>query len=128
MLRNLLFIAIGGSTGAILRYLVAHWAQRLSGSEYPSGTLVVNLTGCLVIGFLASLFAGPFVVRDEVRLGLLVGLLGGFTTFSSYGLETLALLDDRAYGLAFINVVLSNGLGLAGVWAGQRIAAFWPGA
>jgi CrcB protein len=125
MVKNLVFIALGGSVGAVLRYLLADVTQRLSGSEFPSGTLLVNLTGCLVIGFLASLFAGPVVVRDEVRLGLLVGLLGGFTTFSSYGLETLAMLDDRAFTDFILNIALSNTLGLAGVWLGQRLAESW---
>ena len=75
-MRDLLFIAVGGGAGAVLRYLVSGWGQRLTDASFPSGTLVVNLIGCLLIGFLASLLTGPFVVREEVRLGRLVGLLG----------------------------------------------------
>ena len=126
-MRDLLFIAIGGAAGAVLRYLVAGWGQRLTDASFPSGTLVVNLIGCLLIGLLASLLTGPFIVREEVRLGVLVGLLGGFTTFSTFGLETLSLLEDREYGLALVNVTLSNGMGLGGVWIGQRFAFLWHG-
>jgi len=111
----------------VLRFLVAGWGQRLGDGVFPVGTIVVNVTGCLAIGFFAAVFAGPLLVREEYRLAILVGLLGGFTTFSTFGYETLALAQDREWGAVALNVVLSNGLGLAAVLVGARAAERWPG-
>jgi CrcB protein len=124
---KLLFIAGGGALGSVLRYLVAGWGQRLTPGVFPLGTLLVNVTGCLLIGYLGTLFAGPAVVREEYRLALLIGLLGGFTTFSTFGYETWALLSDREWGLAGANVLLSNVLGLGAVWLGHRLAVIQGG-
>jgi CrcB protein len=124
---KLLFIAGGGALGSVLRYLVAGWGQRLTPGVFPLGTLLVNVTGCLLIGYLGTLFAGPAVVREEYRLALLIGLLGGFTTFSTFGYETWALLSDREWGLAGANVLLSNVLGLSAVWLGHRLALIQGG-
>src|SRR5882724_5552378 len=91
---KLLYIAIGGGIGSVLRYLLSSWSQRASGNgPFPLGTLVVNALGCLAMGVLAAFFTGPHRVREELRLFLLVGMLGGFTTFSSYAWETFALAD-----------------------------------
>ena len=125
---KLLFIALGGAAGAVARYLVAVQAQRLTPSVFPLGTLSVNVLGCLLIGLLGTLFAGPVIVREEYRFLLLVGFLGGFTTFSTFGYETLALAADREWWLAAGNVLASNVLGLAAVWAGNRLAMLWQGA
>jgi CrcB protein len=119
---KLLWIAGGGALGTVLRYLAAGWGQRLVTGVFPLGTLLVNVTGCLAIGYLATLFAGPALVREEYRLALLVGFLGGFTTFSTFGFESFALLSDREWGLLGANVLLSNGLGLVAVWLGHRLA------
>lgn len=119
---KLLFIAIGGAIGAVLRYSVAGWAQRATTGAFPLGTLAVNLSGCLAIGFLGALFAGPWLVREEYRFGILVGLLGGFTTFSTFGWETFSLSNDGQFGLAAANLLLSNALGLFAVWLGYRVA------
>ena len=124
---KLLLIAAGGGAGALLRYLVAGWGQKLTPGVFPLGTLLVNLTGCLAIGFLATVFTGPLLVREEYRVAILVGLLGGFTTFSTFGYETLSLVEDREWGPAALNVLLSNGLGLLAVLVGARLAARWPG-
>ncbi len=126
-MRILLLIAAGGAVGAVLRYLLAGWGQRLVVGTFPLGTLLVNLTGCLVIGYLGAVFAGPWLVRQELRLALLVGLLGGFTTFSSYAFETFALMADGRGGPALLNVALSNLVGLLAVWIGYRLATVWPG-
>ncbi len=115
-------IALGGATGAVSRYLLAGWAQKLTTLKFPIGTLAVNIIGCLLIGFLASALAGPLLVRQEYRVALLVGLLGGFTTFSSFGWETLQLLGDGQLTLAAVNIFASNSLGLLAVWAGARAA------
>lgn len=119
---KLLFIAGGGAAGSILRYLAAGWGQRLVGGTFPFGTLLVNVGGCLLIGYLATLFAGPALVREEYRLALLVGFLGGFTTFSTFGLETHGLLTDGDWSLAVANLLASNALGLFAVWIGHRLA------
>lgn len=123
-----LAIAAGGSVGALLRYSLSGLAQRMTDDAFPVGTLVVNLTGCLVIGFLGALFSGPALVRDEWRLFLLVGLLGAFTTFSTFGFETMALMEDGEWVRAALNLALSNGLGLAAVWLGYRAAGILQGA
>ena len=120
-------IACGGGAGAVLRYLASGWGQRLTAGTFPIGTLLVNLLGCLLIGFLGSLFAGPVIVREEYRFALLVGFLGGFTTFSTFGYETFLLLADREWWQAVTNVVASNVLGLAAVWIGYRLAVQWQG-
>jgi CrcB protein len=118
----LAWIAVGGGAGAVLRYLVSGWAQRMTPGAFPLGTLTVNVVGCLVIGWLAGIFAGPAILRDGHRLGLLVGLLGGFTTFSSFGWETMKLLSEGRTGAALLNVGLANVLGLCAVWVGYRFS------
>ncbi len=125
---KLLLIALGGSVGAVLRYLLAGWGQRLISGAFPLGTLIVNSTGCLVMGFLVGVLTGPLLVREELRLMLLVGFVGSFTTFSTFGYETLALLEDREWGGAALNVAVSNGVGIAAVLAGMRMAERWQGA
>ncbi|HEV3168543.1 MAG TPA: fluoride efflux transporter CrcB [Isosphaeraceae bacterium] len=118
---KLLIIGLFGGIGSVLRYLVSGWCQGLSNGSFPVGTLVVNVVGCLLIGVLGALFFGPFLIRDEYRMALMVGLLGGFTTFSSFGWETLTLANNGQLGLALANIVLSNVLGLAAAWAGYRL-------
>jgi CrcB protein len=126
-MNKLLLIFLGSGLGGILRYLISGWAQRFANGSFPLGTLVVNFIGCLLIGFLAAAFAGRFLVREEYRIGLLVGILGGFTTFSAFGLETFRLTNDGQFWLAALNVVLSCALGFAAVWFGYRIAESWLG-
>lgn len=126
---KLFCIAVGGGIGSVLRYLITGVAQRVtSATTFPVGTLTVNVLGCLVIGALTAFFAGPQLVRQEFRLAIMIGLLGGFTTFSTFGNETLALLNGGQYQYAVLNVVLSNGLGLAAAWAGYRLGTAWFGA
>ncbi len=114
-------IAIGGATGAILRYTVAGWAQKLTESSFPAGTFTVNILGCLFIGILGALFAGPHLIREEYRFAILVGLLGAFTTFSTYAWETLSLVNDGQLTYAMGNILLSNVAGLIAVWIGYRL-------
>jgi CrcB protein len=124
---KLLFIALGGAAGSVFRYLLQGWVQRATPGTFPTGTLVVNLLGCLAIGFLAGYFSGPQLVREELRIGLTVGVLGGFTTFSTFGLETFNLANEGALRLALLNIVLSCACGLAAVWIGYRLAERWYG-
>ncbi|HEU4365132.1 MAG TPA: fluoride efflux transporter CrcB [Candidatus Krumholzibacteria bacterium] len=122
-----LWIGIGGFIGSVLRYLVAGWAQESSRSvSFPYGTLVVNIAGCLLIGALSYLADARGLLQAEVRLFLFVGVLGGFTTFSTFGLETLNLLRDGELLVAILNVSANVVLCLAAVWAGRAGAiAIW---
>ncbi len=122
-----ILIAAGGAAGSLLRYSMQGWFQRLTSGSFPLGTLAVNLVGCLLIGLLSGLFAGPQLIREEYRIGLTVGILGGFTTFSTFGLETFTLSNDGQFRLAALNVALSCGLGVAAVWLGYRAAERWFG-
>jgi CrcB protein len=124
---KLLWVGIGGFIGSVLRYLVAGWAQETSRSvSFPYGTLAVNLIGCLVIGALSYLADARGLLHAEVRLFLLVGVLGGFTTFSAFGLETMNLLRDGQVLVASINVGANVVLCMLAVWAGRAGAlAIW---
>lgn len=124
---KLVMIAAGGAVGALLRYAVSGWAQRIASGSFPTGTLFVNLLGCFLIGFLGAFFAGPHLIRDEYRVALLVGLLGAFTTFSTFGWETFTLANGGQLGLAVVNIALSNGAGLVAVWFGYRMSEQWFG-
>jgi CrcB protein len=103
------------------RYLGAGLVHRFMPATFPYGTFLVNLSGCFVIGALAA-WLNQGLLGPGTRLFLMVGLLGGFTTFSSFGYETLALARDGSYLLAGLNVVGQVVLGLACVWAGSAIA------
>jgi CrcB protein len=127
-LTKLLLIAGGGAVGAVGRYYLAGWTQALARGTFPIGTLAVNVLGCLLIGMLGAFFGGPHLVRQEYRLLLMVGLLGGFTTFSTFGLETVTLINEGQFGQAGLNVLLSNGLGLLAVWLGYRTTQWMLGA
>lgn len=118
---KILLIAGGGALGSVSRYLLAGWVQRWSEGAFPVGTLAVNLLGCFVLGLAAALLMGPAIVREEYRMAFTIGFLGGFTTFSTFGYETFALLNDRQWKTAALNVLLSNGLGILGVWVGYRL-------
>jgi CrcB protein len=122
MLRVLL-VGAGGFLGAILRYLVGGWVHDvLDNAWFPYGTLVVNVAGCLLIGFLAGLAENRLIFGAETRLFLFVGILGGFTTFSSFAYETLSLARDAQNLAAAINVLAQVSLGLAGVWIGNTLS------
>lgn len=120
-MQKLLLIAAGGAVGSVVRYALAGWVQKLGSGAFPVGTLVVNLSGCLAIGFLGMVLTGPWLVREEYRVAILIGILGGYTTFSAFGRETYLLVADGQWTPAIMNVVLSNGLGLIAVWFGHRM-------
>ena len=122
-----LLIAVGGAGGSLLRYAFQGWVQRLAGSSFPVGTLAVNVTACFAIGILSGFFAGPQLIREEYRIGLTVGVLGGYSTFSTFGLESFNLANDSEYGLALLNMLVSCVAGFAAVWIGYRISERWFG-
>ena len=112
----LVLVAAGGAVGSVLRYLVSVLAVELLGTAFPWGTLAVNVLGSLAIGVL-----GGLGVQGEMRLLLVTGLLGGFTTFSAFSLET-GLLAERHAGLAAVYVAASLALGLAAFFLSWRLA------
>ena len=124
---KLILIMAGGSVGALFRYLLAGFAQRLANGSFPLGTLVVNVVGCLLMGLAGAMFAGPHLIREEYRMALLVGFIGAFTTFSTFGAETFSLANAGQFHLAAVNILLSNGLCLVAVWFGYRMSEKWFG-
>jgi len=120
---RIVFIGIGGFIGAVLRYWLSGYAQQLSSSSlFPLGTLIVNFVGCLAIGFLSQISEDHGAFTVESRALVFVGILGGFTTFSTFSSETMNLLRDGQNYLAFGNITGHLILGLGGVWLGRTIA------
>lgn len=117
---KVLLIAAGGSAGALMRYGVSTWGQRLAPGDFPLGTLIVNTTGCILVGCLAA-YAGAYQVREEYRLALSIGFLGAFTTFSTFSNETLTLARSGQWTTAAVNVLITNVLALAGVCLGYYL-------
>ena len=123
MLSKLLLIGAGGFIGSVLRYVVGGAVQTLSQSiAFPYGTLTVNILGCFSIGFLSELFDARAIVGTDTRAFLVVGILGGFTTFSAFGNETMNLIRDGDAALALLNVGAQVLLGLGAVWLGYTLA------
>lgn len=122
-----LWIAIGGAVGSVARYACSDLAARSFGETFPWGTLIVNVTGSFVIGLFATLTGpdGRWLVAPDARLFVTVGLCGGYTTFSSFSLQTMNLVRTGEMGAAALNVAASVALCLAGVWAGYIAGALF---
>ncbi|MSQ11965.1 MAG: fluoride efflux transporter CrcB [Dehalococcoidia bacterium] len=119
---NVVFVAVGGLLGSVARYLISGWVQeRVTNGGLPWGTLSVNATGCLLIGILGGLAESRGFFGPESRAFLFIGVLGGFTTFSTFGYETFALLRDGQAVQALGNIALQLGVGLAAVWLGYAV-------
>ena len=115
-----LCVAAGGALGSALRYLLAKWIGQPDG--LPIGIFAVNVVGALLLGLLATLLLDRFEVSPNLRLALTVGLLGGFTTFSTLSVDSLNLLNDGRWPWALANLVVSAVAGLAAAWLGQQLA------
>jgi CrcB protein len=113
-----LAIAAGGAVGALLRFWVSNGIYGLLGRSFPYGTLVVNVSGSLLMGFLYVLLVDKLVLGSQWRAALLIGLLGAFTTFSTFSIETLNLVEEGETVKALLNVVLSVVLCLTAAWVG----------
>ena len=123
---NYLYIIIGGGIGALLRYFSSQFINSLANVEFPFGTLFVNCIGALLIGFLVNMF-GAFSLNIKWRLLLITGFLGGYTTFSTYSLETVQYFIKGNIKHALINILLNNVLCilfvLLGIWLNKIIIA-----
>jgi CrcB protein len=118
---NVFLIAIGGALGSVARYLLSTFVLRATGTLFPLGTFVVNVIGCLVFGAIAGAASQRVQLAPALRLFLLTGILGGFTTFSSYAFESFTLVRDGQFLWASLNVAGQVIAGLAGMWAGYVI-------
>ena len=115
---SLMLVAIGGGVGAVLRFITSHIGQSMTSGQFPIGTLLVNILGCGAIGIIgAYLLQSNPQHRDTLRLLLIVGLLGGFTTYSSFAVDTLNLFQSGKVLAAIMYVILSNAIGIFAAWA-----------
>ena len=117
---------MGGFLGASARYLLGGAIYRWLPATFPWATFVINVTGCFGIGFVVALAEERMILGPTTRLFLTVGVLGGYTTFSSFGYETMALLRESSFGAAAFNVLAQVALGLLAVGAGAAAARILP--
>jgi CrcB protein len=121
-MNRFILIALGAVLGANARYLVGLWAGERFGAGFPYGTLIVNITGSFLLGFLVATATGRLNISQEVRLLLGVGFLGAFTTFSSFAVETLTLVQNGNLWKALLNVFTNNLVGLVSALLGLYLA------
>ncbi len=126
-MQNILIVGLGGFLGSIGRYLLSSLILHLTAQDrFPFGTLAVNVLGCLVVGLLAGIAERHHAFGPDGRLFLFTGLLGGFTTFSAFGLETMYLVRRGDLDLAALYAGGSVVLGIAAVWLGLKLVAMLP--
>jgi fluoride exporter len=119
---KILLIGFAGLVGTLARYWLSGWGDQWWGGTFPFGTFIVNAIGCLLMGFLFQVTQEKYLVDPVVRAVVLVGFLGGFTTFSSFAIQSFNLLRDGELFLAGANILLSNAVGLFLVWVGYAIS------
>ena len=120
-------VGLGGLTGAILRFIISGWAQNAS-NRFPAGTLTVNLAGSLILGLIMYLSEYSTRISADQRIFLTIGMLGAFTTMSTFSFETLRLFEQKEYPLFALNLVGTNLLCLVGVYTGKLFARKISGA
>ncbi|HKO41838.1 MAG TPA: fluoride efflux transporter CrcB [Pyrinomonadaceae bacterium] len=121
-MQRVILIGVAGFAGTLIRYWLSGETAKRYGETFPYGTLIVNLIGCFLAGFLFYFMYERFLTSPTSRAIVFFGLLGGFTTFSSYGLQTFTLLRDGEVALALLNVAISNIVGLFFLWGGYKLA------
>ena len=119
---KIMVVAIGGSIGAATRYIVSVWAAERFGSDFPYGTLIVNVVGCFIIGAFMVLVTERVIANPYWRLLVAVGFVGGLTTFSSFGFETLKLVEDAQLSWAMYNILTNFVFGFFATWLGMTVA------
>lgn len=117
-MNQVLAIAAGGAVGSVLRFWMSTWVHSFAGRSFPYGTLTVNVLGCLAMGFLFVLFVDRLSDNAVLRAGILIGVLGGFTTFSSFSIETFNLIEQGAWLKAVANMTGSLLLCIGATWVG----------
>ena len=119
---EIIAVAVGGSVGAVSGYLVSQYMAAKFGASLPYGTFVVNVVGCLIIGAFMTLATEKFIISPYWRLIVVVGFVGGLTTFSSFSYETFKLLENSSLGYALANVVFNLLFGFSATWIGIILA------
>lgn len=123
-MKSVLLVALGGALGSMARFKLSGWVLHQTPNwRFPAGTLAVNVIGCFIAGLLAGMAVKQDVFTPDARVFLFTGLLGGFTTFSAFGLETLLLLKRGEAGVAVANVAVSVIVGLLVAWLGYEMTA-----
>jgi CrcB protein len=117
-MNNLLAIAVGGALGAVMRYLASTSVYRMLGTDFPYGTLMVNVVGSLLMGFISILLLERLMLAEYWRAIIIIGFLGAFTTFSTFSMETFNLIQSGDMTKAFINIFFSVLLCLGATWLG----------
>ena len=117
-----LYVSLGGILGACSRYALAIFVKRQAGADFPYGTLLINVSGSLILGFFLVWSTERTIVDDRIRLMIAVGFCGAYTTFSSYAFESFAFFEQGHWGLFATNVLANNVLCLAGVILGAAVA------
>ncbi len=121
-MQKVILVGLAGLLGTLSRYWLADWIAHRSGDQFPTPTLVINITGCFLAGLLLYIFQERSLVNETLQATVFIGFLGAFTTFSSIGLQTFALLRNGELALAALYLVASNVGGLLLVWAGYSLA------
>ena len=115
---NLFVIGLGGFFGAVLRYSVSGWIYKWFGSEFPYGTLVVNVAGSFILGFFLTLVTTKIILPYEFKNFVAIGILGAFTTFSTFSYETVMLMQNNLVWATILNIVLNVLLAIIALWIG----------
>ena len=121
-MRSLLLVGLGGCIGAIGRYAISEFVKQRIPAHAHAGTFVVNMLGCLLIGFVMNFALEDTAISQTWKLVLVTGCLGALTTFSTFGFETVTLLQDKRVGAAMLNVFGNVAVGLPSVWIGMTLA------
>ena len=119
---KILIIGLGGFIGAILRYSISGWVQKLFSGNFPYGTLAVNIIGSFILGYFLFMSEGRFAINPAWRSFIAIGIMGSLTTFSTFSYETIMLLQENLYLQAGLNTLFNVVLTLIAVWAGMTIA------
>ena len=118
MIKGLL-VFIGGGIGSVFRYMMSGWVYAAFGSNFPYGTLAVNVLGSFVIGFFLTLAEDRFLITSDMRIFVAIGIVGGFTTFSTFSYETFKLFKNGSFLIGGINIAVSLTFALFALWIGS---------
>ncbi|MBN1368353.1 MAG: fluoride efflux transporter CrcB [Dehalococcoidales bacterium] len=120
-MQQLLFLALAGALGTLSRYALSGLIQKITGIAFPWGTLIINATGGLIIGYIMQLALNTDIIPANLRVIVTIGFLGAFTTFSTFSYETVKLLEDGAFVLGALNVILNVVIGLGATFIGMLL-------